>query len=323
MPARSVSARIDVDTERAMAASAAETHSTVSRAPPLFASYFIRRPWRSATGFAQSFRVDQRKRSDNAVLGKRRGDGDHGQPDGIGRGRSHFDANGRRQNWAAPFVHPAASAKLRVRIHLEIGDPAVGQAGGGDKGLRRSLQRRRSRRKTRPCSPGRCRGAHTRSTSRFRLHPARLDIRRCAAPRARLRRSNTCSPSGVPWTCRERRRDSTAPAHPVRAGIAPPSCRERIRWTPSARRFSSRRVWVRLSDSRPPRIAISMPVAIAATSVMEIISSINVKPRCDLEVTRCPLPAAKAPGGSLREKNCGAWCHPSTRFRARCGRSPS
>ena len=67
------------------------------------------------------------------------------------------------------------------------------------------------------------------------------------------------------------------------------------------------------------RMAISMPVEIAATSVMAIISSISVNAALiALHISPC----CSRPGGSS-SVNAAAPVRPSTRFRARCDRPPT
>src|SRR5579864_5441723 len=84
VPARSVSARIDMDTEKAMAASPAETQSTVSSAPPF---------WEARARLGEVFIRQIQKRTIGAQRG---GYGHYRQPRGVRRGRDHFDANSRR-----------------------------------------------------------------------------------------------------------------------------------------------------------------------------------------------------------------------------------
>ena len=157
---------------------------------------------------------------------QRRGNVYNRQAHGIRRGQCHFDMNGRWQNRVAPFAHPVASAKLCLRIHLEIGESAIGQVEWQRRRAARILARPRSRCKTQPCWRDRCRGAHSRSASRFRLHPARPDIRRCGAIRARLRPHEYVL---TIWSTEEVPRKAkglAGPAHPVRDRDCSPSCKK-------------------------------------------------------------------------------------------------
>ena len=61
-------------------------------------------------------------------------------------------------------------------------------------------------------------------------------------------------------------------------GITPPIWRVRMCSIPITRRLNCNREFIFSMDSRLVRIAIIMPVASAATRVIEIISSISVKP---------------------------------------------
>ena len=61
-------------------------------------------------------------------------------------------------------------------------------------------------------------------------------------------------------------------------GITPPIWRVRILSIPITRRLNCSRELTFSSDSKLVRMAINIPVASAATSVIEIISSISVNP---------------------------------------------
>src|SRR5580700_390359 len=120
-------------------------------------------------------------------------------------------------------------------------------------------------------------------------------------------------------------------------GITPPICRVRIRSIPITRRLNSRRELIFSSDNKLVRIAISIPVASAATSVIEIISSISVKPlvawasarsvgfrlRPLVCITAAHPPPAKPLSETLRAKSYASLPHPSSRFQARYDPRPT
>src|SRR5947199_10014208 len=96
VPARSVSARMDVDTDRTIAANAAETHRTVSSAPPVWSRRRL-------------LVVIVVQLIEKTIYIQRSSDGDDRQPVGIGSRRSHLDAHCRRHGGRTPLTDPATS----------------------------------------------------------------------------------------------------------------------------------------------------------------------------------------------------------------------
>src|ERR1700722_3568218 len=129
------------------------------------------------------------------------------------------------------------------------------------------------------------------------------------------------------------------PQSPI-TGITPPIWRVRTRSIPITRRLNCSLELIFSIDIKLVRIAINMPVARAATSVIEIISSINVNPlSCGARAAACSVgfsrrppvlttitdahpPPAKLPFEIPPARNYASPRRPSSRFQAQYDRRP-